>query len=191
MSSTVFRAVRAAASGIVVRHSARTRFVTGRSSLSSPRRAKADGMRAMKLRLATVLDIEPMHAIRLSVLENRLGDPSRATVEKYQEMLGERGRGWVVEDDAGAILGFGIADALSRSLWALFVRPDSERRGVGRALHDAMVAWLFSIDNKPIWLTTEPHTRAAQFYAAAGWIPQPSPIAGELCFARLHAGVLP
>jgi len=137
----------------------------------------------MKLRLATVSDIEAMHAIRLSVLENRLRDLSRVTPEKYQEMLGGRGKGWVVEDDGGVILGFGIADALSRSLWALFVQPGCERRGLGRALHEAMVAWLFSIDNKPIWLTTGPGTRAAAFYAAAGWLPQPSPVDGELCFS--------
>ena len=138
----------------------------------------------MKLRLATVSDIPAMHAIRLAVTENRLRDPARATTEKYREMLGGRGRGWVAEDSVGLIVGFGIADALSRSLWALFVRPDSERRGVGRALHDAMVAWLFSIDSRPIWLTTEPDTRAAGFYAAAGWVPQPSPVQGELCFSR-------
>src|SRR4051794_2876341 len=104
----------------------------------------------MKLRLAAVSDIEAMQAIRLSVTENRLRDASRVTREKYQEMLGERGRVWVVEN-AGVIVGFGIADSLSRSLWALFVHPDAERRGVGRALHDAMVTWLFSIDDRPIW----------------------------------------
>jgi GNAT superfamily N-acetyltransferase len=125
-----------------------------------------------------------MHAIRLAVTENRLHDPARATKEKYRAMLEERGRGWVFEDDAGVIVGFGIADALSRSFWALFVRPGSEGRGVGRALHGAMVTWLFSIDDRPIWLTTEPHTRAAGFYAAAGWVPQLSPVPGELCFAR-------
>src|ERR1044072_8119635 len=110
-------------------------------------------MPAVPLRLATVSDIEAMHAIRLAVTENRLQDPARATTEKYREMLGERGKGWVFEDEAGVIVGFGIADALSRSFWALFVRPGSERRGVGRALHDEMVAWLFSIDSRPIWLT--------------------------------------
>jgi GNAT superfamily N-acetyltransferase len=144
-------------------------------------------MPLMALRLATISDIEAMRAIRLAVTENRLGDPARATTEKYQAMLGERGKGWVFEDDAGVIVGFGIADALSRSLWALFVHPGSERRGVGRALHDAMVDWLFAIDDRPIWLTTEPHTRAASFYAAAGWLPQPSPVPGELCFSRLRA----
>ncbi len=141
----------------------------------------------MGTRLATVADIEAMHAIRLAVTENRLSDPARATTERYREMLGKRGKGWVFEDDAGVIVGFGIADALSRSFWALFVQPGCERRGAGRALHDAMVTWLFAIDNRPIWLTTEPHTRAAVFYAAAGWSPQPSPVSGELCFCRFRA----
>jgi hypothetical protein len=36
-------------------------------------------------------------------------------------------------------------------------------------------------------LTTEPDTRAAGFYAIAGWLPQPSPVTGELCFCRLRA----
>lgn len=141
----------------------------------------------MGIRLATIADIDAMRAIRLAVTENRLSDLSRATPMKYREMLEERGRGWVYEDDAGVIVGFGIADAPSRSLWALFVQPGCERRGAGRALHDAMVAWLFAIDDAPIWLTTEPHTRAARFYAAAGWLPQPSPVAGELCFYRNRA----
>jgi GNAT superfamily N-acetyltransferase len=147
----------------------------------------SDEMPAMGLRIATVTDIEAMRAIRLAVTENRLRDASLGTTATYRRMLGERGKGWVFEGDAGVIVGFGIADALSRSLWALCVHPGSERRGVGRALHDAMVAWLFAIDKRPIWLTTEPLTRAARFYAAAGWLPQPSPVAGELCFSRLHA----
>lgn len=141
----------------------------------------------MPLRLATVADIEVIHAIRLAVTENRLRDLTRVTPQKYEEMLGARGKGWVFEDDEGVVVGFGIADALSRSLWALFVRPGSERRGVGRALHEAMVVWLFSLNDRPIWLTTEPHTRAAGFYAAAGWLQQPSPVPGELCFSRLRA----
>lgn len=141
----------------------------------------------MGLRLATVADIEAMRVIRLAVTENRLSDPSRATTGKYREMLETRGKGWVFEQGAGAVIGFGIADALSRSFWALFVHPDAERRGIGRALHDAMVDWLFSFDSRPIWLTTEPRTRAAGFYVAAGWLPRPSPVSGELCFCRLDA----
>ena len=59
----------------------------------------------MEIRLATDADIEAMHAIRLAVTENRLRDVSRVTTAKYHEMLGERGKGWVFEDDAGVIVG--------------------------------------------------------------------------------------
>ena len=137
----------------------------------------------MTLRVATLDDIDAMRAIRLAVAENRLSDPRRATPGKYREMLEVRGKGWVWEAD-GRIVGFGVADAASRSLWALFVGPGFERRGIGRALHDAMVEWLFTVGSAPIWLSTEPDTRAARFYAAAGWTPQPPLANGELCFSR-------
>ena len=135
------------------------------------------------LQLATLDDIEAMRVVRASVTENRLSDPRRATPEKYREMLETRGKGWVCESDA-QIVAFGIADAASRSLWALFVKPGFEPRGYGRALHDAMVAWLFEVGSEPIWLSTEPHTRAAGFYAAAGWRPEKPLANGELCFSR-------
>lgn len=137
----------------------------------------------MTLRVATLEDIDAMRAIRLAVAENRLSDPRRATPEKYREMLEGRGKGWVWEAD-GQIAGFGIADATSRSLWALFARPGFERRGIGRALHDAMVEWLFKVGSAPIWLSTEPNTRAARFYATAGWTAEPPLANGELCFSR-------
>jgi GNAT superfamily N-acetyltransferase len=135
------------------------------------------------LRIATLDDIEAMRVIRQSVLENRLGDPRPATPEKYREMLAVRGKGWVCETGA-QVVAFGVADAASRSLWALFVKPGFERRGYGRALHDAMVAWLFEVGSTPIWLSTEPNTRAARFYTAAGWRPEKALDNGELCFSR-------
>lgn len=137
----------------------------------------------MTIRAATLDDIEAMRAIRASVTENRLSDPQRATSEKYREMLGARGKGWVCESD-GHVMAFGIADGASRSLWALFVKPGFEHLGFGRALHDAMVAWLFEVGSTPIWLSTEPDTRAAGFYAAAGWRPEQPLANGELCFSR-------
>ena len=54
-------------------------------------------------------------------------------------------------------------------MWALFVDPAYERRGVGRRLHDEMVAWLSSAGVPRISLTTDPDTRAERFYRAAGW----------------------
>ena len=109
-----------------------------------------------------------MHAIRLAVTENPLRNPSWVTPEDYRRLLESGGRGWVYETH-GRLVGFGMADHPRRNIWALFVAPGSERQGIGRALHDAMVEWLFSVGTTPICLATAPHTRAARFYVAAGW----------------------
>jgi GNAT superfamily N-acetyltransferase len=96
----------------------------------------------MTLRLATDDDIAQIQRIRASVRENRLSDPARVQDHHVRAML-RSGRGWVGEGD-GRITGFVIADLERKSLWALFVDPDCERRGIGRQLHDAAVAWLFA-----------------------------------------------
>jgi GNAT superfamily N-acetyltransferase len=142
-------------------------------------------MGATLLRLATVADIGAMHELRLSVVENRLSDPRRIGYEHYREMLQERGRGWVHEVE-GTIAGFAVADQSRRNIWALFVAPGFQRRGVGRALHDAMVAWLFERSREPLWLNTERNTRAENFYATAGWRRTGVEVTGELRFELAH-----
>lgn len=122
----------------------------------------------MSLRIAVIADIDSMHRVRLAVLENRLRDLSRVTPDDYRRMLESDGRGWVYELD-GNIVGFAVADRIRRNIWALFVAPEHEGRGIGRPLHDAMVDWLFRTAPGNIWLTTEPNTRAERFYSAAGW----------------------
>jgi GNAT superfamily N-acetyltransferase len=121
----------------------------------------------MTIRLADEHDIQQMQRIRLSVLENRLSDPSRVQTHHYRAML-QSGRGWVCEVD-GCITGFAVVDLEAASLWALFVDPAYERRGIGRQLHDAAVEWLFAAGVARITLTTEPGTRAEHFYQSAGW----------------------
>ena len=122
----------------------------------------------MPTRLAKTIDIEAMHAVRLAVRENVLSDPARVQRRHYLEMLEERGRGWVHEEQA-RIVGFGIADHAGRNIWALFVLPDFEGRGIGRHILQLMVTWLFDQGNETIWLTTERRSRAERFYTAAGW----------------------
>jgi GNAT superfamily N-acetyltransferase len=122
----------------------------------------------MTMRLATLADIDAMHRVRMSVRENTLSDPRRIDHGQYRAMLQERGRGWVYEVD-GTIIGFAVADHSRRNMWALFVAPGFERRGIGRALHDAAVTWLFERSREALWLNTGRDTRAEQFYAAAGW----------------------
>src|SRR6187402_3936439 len=95
------------------------------------------------LREARGSDIDAMHAVRCAVRENRLSRPDRITHDDYRAMLERDGRGWVAEVD-GRIVGFAVADLCRFNAWALFVDPQHEKRGVGLALHDAMIAWFFA-----------------------------------------------
>ncbi len=120
------------------------------------------------LRAAVPADIPALHRMRLAVRENTLRDPSRVTPSHYVRYVEEPGVSWVAELD-GVVVGFGIADRASRSLWALFVDPAFERRGVGRALLGQLTACLFEAGRGRINLSTEPGTRAERFYLVAGW----------------------
>jgi len=140
----------------------------------------------MPLRLATVHDIEDMHAVRLAVRENALSDQNRVRLEHYRAMLQASGRGWVHEE-SDRVVAFGIADHAHRNIWALFVAPGFEGQGVGRALLEMMVTWLFEQSQEPVWLTTGRNTRAEHFYRAAGWRTWSSPANGEVRF-ELSAG---
>ena len=122
----------------------------------------------MNIRVASDDDIARMHRLRVNVRENRLADPAAIEPDDYRAMLNERGRGWVAELD-DELAGFAIADRVGANIWALFVDPQREGRGVGRALHDVMLNWLFSTGVADAWLGTERGTRAERFYVAAGW----------------------
>ncbi len=120
------------------------------------------------IRLAALGDIPAMHEVRTSVRENVLASPELVTLASYRSMLEDRGRGWVCERE-GRIVGFSVSDLEARNIWALFVHPDHERRGLGRQLLDHAVAWLFEQGVETIWLTTAAASRAERFYRAAGW----------------------
>jgi len=122
------------------------------------------------IRPAMLSDVTAMHRIRLAVRENVLSDPSRIRSSHYVEMLTRYGRGWVAELDA-EVVGFVIADGVRHRLWALFVAPPFESRGIGRTLLGTAVGWLVAAGAVPVTLTTEPGTRAARFYEAGGWRP--------------------
>jgi GNAT superfamily N-acetyltransferase len=120
------------------------------------------------IREATVNDVGAMNHLRLQVRENVLSDPSRVTTAMTADAISASGRGWVFEED-GHILGFSIALHEDPSIWALFVLPDHEGRGIGHALHEVAVNWLWSLGVDRIWLGTESGTRAEQFYRQRGW----------------------
>lgn len=122
----------------------------------------------VQIRTASDSDIPEMHRIRLRVRENRLSDPAKVQPDDYRALLGERGRGWVAEID-GRIVGFAVADRTLANIWALFVEPGFERRGIGRVLHDRMMDWLFGSGVELAWLSTDAGTRAESFYRSAAW----------------------
>lgn len=109
-----------------------------------------------------------MSRIRLSVTENVLSDPGRVTLQMYEDFLDKSGRGWVAEDD-GDVVAFCYADKDQGAIWALFVRPGHEGRGIAKALLGLAVDWLFGLGYARIHLSTGANTRADRFYAAQGW----------------------
>ncbi|MBB5017474.1 GNAT superfamily N-acetyltransferase [Chitinivorax tropicus] len=95
--------------------------------------------------------------------------------------LTQYGKGWLAEVDK-TVVGFAIIDLLGNNIWALFVHPDFEKRGIGKTLHDAMLNWYFEQTAVAIWLSTTPQTRAEQFYRQAGWTAAGLTRTGEVRF---------
>lgn len=125
-------------------------------------------MTNVSIRTATIADVPAMHAIRLAVRENRLSDPARITEASYLPYV-DAGSVQVAIDAAGRVVGFAAIDRGAGSVWALFVDPAAEGQGVGRALHDAMIARAAREGIARLWLSTATGTRAEQFYLRAGW----------------------
>jgi GNAT superfamily N-acetyltransferase len=118
--------------------------------------------------------------IRNSVTENVLRDPGRVTVEGYEWFEQNPGI-WVWEED-GELLGFSAADTRDGSIWALFIANDHQGRGIGRALFEKACDVLRQDGHRTGWLTTDPGSRAAGFYRAAGWKEIGISLRGEAIF---------
>lgn len=122
----------------------------------------------MIIREARVEDIPQIQVVRNSVKENTLSNPDLVTDKDCEEFITEKGKGWVCEID-GKITGFSIVDLKDNNIWALFVDPDFEKKGIGKKLHDIMLDWYFTQTRDNVWLGTSPNTRAELFYRKSGW----------------------
>ncbi len=122
----------------------------------------------MTIREANIDDIKQIQIVRNSVKENMLSNPNLVTDEDCKVFLTKRGKGWVCEINK-QIVGFSIADLEDSNIWALFVHPEFDKKGIGRMLHDTMLDWYFSKSKENVWLGTSPGTRAEAFYRKAGW----------------------
>jgi GNAT superfamily N-acetyltransferase len=122
----------------------------------------------MIFREATIADILQIQLVRNAVKENRLSDPALVPDKDVEDYILNRGKGWVCEID-NRIVGFSIVSVKDKNVWALFIEPGQDKKGIGRRLHDLMMDWYFEQTAEPIWLGTAPGTRAEQFYRKAGW----------------------
>lgn len=122
----------------------------------------------MIFREANIEDIPQIQVVRNAVTENILSNPNLVTDADCQEFLLERGKGWVCQIN-NQIVGFSIVDLKENNIWALFVDPNHDKKGIGKQLHTLMLDWYFSQTKKTVWLGTSPETRAAIFYEKQGW----------------------
>jgi GNAT superfamily N-acetyltransferase len=119
------------------------------------------------IRKATRADHPRISEIRLSVRENRLSKPD--LVESIANWIFDNSTFWAWEE-GGAIQGFSAADPRDGTIFALFVHPSHEGRGIGRALLPLACQILRDSGHAVATLTTAAGTRAERFYRLDGWI---------------------
>lgn len=122
----------------------------------------------MIFREATLEDIEQIHSVRMSVRENILVNQSLVTEEDYTRTLTTDGKGWVCTSES-KVVGFSIVDTVKKNVWALFVHPSFEAKGIGSELQKLMLRWYFSNQVETLWLSTDSGTKADKFYRKHGW----------------------
>ena len=123
----------------------------------------------MIIREAKIGDIKQIQIVRNSVTENTLSDSNLVTDQDCEEFITVRGKGWVCEINK-QIVGFAIANLKENNIWALFLDPKFEKKGIGQQLHKIMLDWYFTQTRETVWLGTAFNTRAEKFYRKAGWI---------------------
>jgi GNAT superfamily N-acetyltransferase len=136
------------------------------------------------IRRATDADRERISEIRFSVTENILRDRSRVTYDMITWFIENPGI-WLWEED-GRVLGFSAADTRDGTIFALFIDPGPEGRGIGRALFAKALESLRKAGHETGSLTTQPGSRADRFYQRAGWKAVGTSERGE----RIFEGVL-
>ena len=86
---------------------------------------------------------------------------------------------WV---ENGKSYGFSAGDPRDGTIFALFVDPNWEGRGIGQALLPLACATLRQAGHKRITLGTEPGTRVERFYRRNGWASVGNKANGEILF---------
>jgi|GEM_PF-3975221 len=79
-----------------------------------------------------------------------LSNPALVSDQDCHDFMFQRGKGWVCEIGSD-IVGFAIADLVEHNIWALFIHPDYENKGIGRSLHNTMLDWYFAQNQESLY----------------------------------------
>ncbi|WP_153100181.1 GNAT family N-acetyltransferase [Paraburkholderia hayleyella] len=143
-----------------------------------------------RIRLARAADIDYIFEIRTSVKENHLSlaelSERGITHEAIQNAIASDDCIWMAEAE-GVPVGFAMADADEGSVFAVFVQPAWEGRGLGRLLMEKAEAFLFE-RHETIWLETDGRSRASGFCTKLGWNSVRSYDNGDLRFEKRRNG---
>jgi GNAT superfamily N-acetyltransferase len=135
------------------------------------------------IRKAARADHPRITEIRLSVRENQLAKSKYAVVDRTADWIFDNAAFWVWEED-GAVQGFSAADPRNGEIFALFVHPAYEGRGIGRALLPLSCQILYDHGYKVATLTTASGTRAERFYRCDGWTESGRRDDGQIIFQK-------
>src|SRR6266568_4917919 len=135
------------------------------------------------IRLAIPSDIPRILEIRDGVRDTLLSDPNAVTEARTVGFIDKRAL-WVWQEVDGLVTGFSAGDARDGSIWALFVAPGHEGKGIGRALLKRACDGLREGGLLVAILTAAPGTRAERHYRADGWTVTGTNQKGELVFQK-------
>ena len=134
------------------------------------------------MRRAVAADIPRIMEIRHAVSENRLSDPTAVTSAHCAAFI-DRSEIWLWCENE-AVLGFAAGDTRDGWIWALFVAPGHEGRGIGRALLPLACDTLRRAGYATATLSTDEGTRAERFYRQNGWTATGKNHRGEVVFRK-------
>lgn len=112
-----------------------------------------------------------MFHVRISVIENHLSREEMQrigiTENVVADLIEKSCCAWVATDNE-KIIGFSMILPDEGCLFAAFVLPEYEGRGIGRRLVEIAEKELFR-HHEVVWLETDKQSRAAKFYIQLGW----------------------
>lgn len=112
-----------------------------------------------------------MFHVRISVIENHLSREEMQrigiTENVVADLIEKSHCAWVATDNE-KIIGFSMILPDEGCLFAAFVLPEYEGRGIGRRLVEIAEKELFR-HHEIAWLETDKQSRAAKFYIQLGW----------------------